>query len=118
MDQQYSHQDWKEIVFKKASSKLSIKPSRFSKPETPSSSSSKPAWKIERDVDGESGKPLNFVNRDDAQRIITGRVIKKLGQKDLAMNLNMPLKEIQEIESCKAVENKQVLSRIKRFLGV
>ncbi len=113
------HQDWKEVVFKKKQpDSVTSKPQSKASTETLSTSSSKPAWKIERDVDGDSGKPLAFVSKEDGQKIIAGRVAKKLRQKDLAMRLNMQPKEIQDIESGKAVENKIVLSRIKRFLGV
>ena len=115
------HQDWKEVVFKKPAVKLSGGSGSGSgkAPETQSTSSSKPAWKIERDVDAvDAGKPLAFVSKEDAQRIVAGRVAKKLCQKDLAMRLNMQPKDIQDIENGKAVENKQVISRIKRFLGV
>ena len=118
------HQDWQEIVFKKKTNAAAVKRDKNSScigkaSETISTLSSKPAWVIERDVDAvDTGKPLAFVSKDAAQRIIVGRIAKKLCQKDLARHMNMQPKEIQEIESGKAVENKQVISRIKRFLGV
>ena len=114
MDQQ---QDWKQVVFKKQTkSKDSRQPMVAA---TASTMSSKPAWKIEQMVDSdESKKPLDRVSKADAQRIVLGRCAMKLKQQDLATRLNMPIKELQEIEACKAVENKAVLSRIKRFLNV
>jgi ribosome-binding protein aMBF1 (putative translation factor) len=80
------------------------------------SASGKPAWKVEAQVDADVGKPVDYVPKDVAQSIVNGRVAMKLTQKDLAARLNMQLKEIQEIESGRAVYNKQVVGRIKRFL--
>ena len=83
------HQDWQEVVFKKTVGKGTTT-ARSASVETASSVSSKPAWKIEMDVDSETSKrPLELVNREDAQRIVRGRCDKKLTQKDLATKLNM-----------------------------
>jgi ribosome-binding protein aMBF1 (putative translation factor) len=114
------HQDWKEVVFKKPMGKTQIQTkTRTTGVETASSVSSKPAWKIEMDVDSETSKrPLELVTREDAQRIIRGRCDKKLTQRDLATKLNMQVGVIQDIETCKAVENKAVLGRIKRYLNI
>ncbi len=112
------HQDWQEVVFKKSLGKGTTT-ARSASVETASSVSSKPAWKIEMDVDSETSKrPLELVNREDAQRIVRGRCDKKLTQKDLATKLNMQVGVIQDIETCKAVENKAVIARIKRYLNI
>jgi ribosome-binding protein aMBF1 (putative translation factor) len=42
----------------------------------------------------------------------------KLTQKDLACKLNMQIKDIQDIESGKALENKMVLSKIRKMLNL
>lgn len=84
---------------------------------TMSTTSSKPAWKIEKMVDGETGKPLVFTSREDAQRIVAGRVSMRLSQKDLAIRLNMQLKDLQEIETCRAVDNRNTIDRILRYLA-
>lgn len=115
------HQDWETVTLKKKlpeAEKTIVHKTDAGQHATVSSTTNKPAWKIEQQVDGESGKPIVYVSRFDAQQIIGGRVAKKMTQKDLANRLNMQLKDIQDIESCKAVENKAILAKIKRFLGV
>ena len=118
------HQDWKQVVFKKTqlqedSTSRRLKKTLQSHAATASTTSSKPAWKIEQEIDSDlTKKPLERVSKTDAQRIILGRCAMKLKQQDLATKLNMKVQELREIENCTAVENKTVLSRIKRFLNV
>lgn len=116
----YNHQDWSTIVLKKKSSEPSeVKIVSKNDKQSISSVVNKPMWKLEKQIDNiDSGKPLTYVSRDDAQKIIAGRIAMKLTQKDLATKLNMQVKEIQDIENCKALENKLVLSKIKKILQV
>jgi len=114
----FEHQDWNTVVLKKKLAQPEKALVNKTSHATVSSATNKPAWKIEQQVDGESGKPIVYVSREDAQKIIGGRVGKKMTQKDLANRLNMQVKDIQDIETCKAVENKAVLAKIKRFLQV
>lgn len=111
-----AHQDWTTVVLKPKKTPTETQPVCKQGTCSISAATNKPAWKIEQQVDGDSGKPINFVSREDAKLIVSGRVAKKLSQKDLAARLNMQLKDLQDIESCKAVENKAVISKIKRFL--
>lgn len=114
-----NHQDWQTVVLnKKKDTNIEVTNYDKTRGVTVSSVANKPAWKLEQQVDSDVGKPLNFVSTSDANKIIQGRVAMKLSQKDLATRLNMQLKVIQDIESRKAVENKAVLSKIKRFLHV
>lgn len=117
------HQDWKTIILKNSNNKQDDRKSngtnRTATPTicTESTTSSKPAWKIEKMVDDpNSKKVILYVSKKDAQAIIKARVDVGLTQKQLAQQLNMNLKDLQDIEACKAVENKQVLSRIHTFL--
>ena len=105
------HQDWQQVVFRKP------KPSEriIEAPKTMSSTTGMAAYKIDNADYAEN--PLKQVSREDMQYIIQGRVNKKLTQKDLAKQLNIQLKDIQDIESGKAIENKQLLSKIKRHLN-
>lgn len=116
----HSHQDWETVILKKKKvddARENVTKTSVNKT-TISYATGKPAWKIEKEVDSETGKPLIYVSREDANNIIKGRIEMKLSQKDLANRLNMQFKYIQEIETCKAIENKQDLSRIKRFLKI
>lgn len=118
---EYSHQDWKTVVLrpkKEVEVKTVAKGAAGVSTSTVSTATGKPAWKIEEQVDSDVGKPIKLVSKEDASAIVKGRVEKKLTQKELAQKLNMQQKEIADIEAGKAVENKQVLSKIKRALGL
>jgi ribosome-binding protein aMBF1 (putative translation factor) len=105
-------QDWNQVVFHKNKPRPNV-----DRPSTMSEATGKPVWKVEKAIEnGEN--PIKYVSNDDAKKIIQGRVAAKLTQKQLAMKVNMQEKDIKEIESSKAVENKQVLSRIFRVLGI
>lgn len=115
----HQHQDWETVVFKKRQPpKTEIQPRNQTSSHHHTSSkptqtiSGKPAWKIEELADADSGKPVTYVSRQDAQKIIQGRVKAKLKQGELATRLNIPESEIKAIESCKAIENKKTISRI------
>lgn len=125
----YNHQDWSTVVLKKPQkaalaeekqkSAVPVQHANQAKNSVAHSASSKPAWKIEQQVDDETNKsPLDFVTSEVAKKIIQGRINMKLSQKDLANRLNMQEREIKDIETCKAVENKAILSKIKRFLNI
>jgi ribosome-binding protein aMBF1 (putative translation factor) len=113
------HQDWNVITFKKnkgPEKEIQAKSSVITA--TTSSTTNKPAWKIEQQVDGDNGKPLQYISKADSQLIIQGRIAMKLTQKDLACKLNIQIKDIQDIESGKALENKMVLSKIRKMLNL
>jgi ribosome-binding protein aMBF1 (putative translation factor) len=114
----YNHQDWTEVVLNKKTSQYMKETKKKTLPVVTSSVSNKPAWKIEQDVDGEVGKPLKYISVEDAHCIVNGRISKKLSQQALATQLNMKLREIQDIESRKAIENKAIIGKIKGFLSL
>lgn len=115
-----NHQNWETVVFKKASAKGGAeRPAQASTGAGATvTESGKPAWKIEKQVDSEAGKPLNFVSAETAKAIVGGRVAAKLTQKQLAARLNISEKEIKDIECGKAIENKALLSKIRRALNM
>jgi ribosome-binding protein aMBF1 (putative translation factor) len=126
----YQHQDWKPVILKKKTpvpqqkqQNQQQKPGgdsniNKSRQATMSAASAKPAWKIEEQVDSLERKPLDMVSKDIAKRIIQARTDAKLSQKELAIKANMTEREIRDIESAKAVENKAVLSKLKKILGI
>lgn len=126
------HQDWTPVVIRKPKTQVVEKSVRAT-PATSVGNTSKagvnrathsthntdiPAWKIEKQVDSDTGAPIKRVTTQDAQAIIKGRVAMKLSQTQLAQRLNMPERDIKDIESCKAVENKAVINKIKKFLNI
>ena len=58
------------------------------------------------------------VSLNTAKEIARARCEKKLTQKELALQLSLPVKIIQEYESGKAIPNGQVLNKIKKALDM
>lgn len=113
----YSHQDWKEVIMKRPKSETATVAVAKGPPAT-TAVGGKPAWKVEQQVDSDNGKPLNYVGTDTARSIVGGRTAAKLTQKQLAQRLNVPEKDIKDIEAGKALENRALLARIKRALNM
>ena len=116
----FSHQDWNTVVLrpkKPEQTKTTVTKSSIA-PVSISSATGKPAWKVEAQVDSETGKPVEYVPKDVAAAIVNGRVAMKLSQKDLAARVNMQLRDIQEIESGKALYNKAKIAKLKQFLRI
>jgi DNA-binding XRE family transcriptional regulator len=59
---------------------------------------------------------VTYVSSQDAQEIIKLRTSRGLTQDQLAVAINFPRQKINEIESRKAIENKNDLIKIKRYL--
>jgi putative transcription factor len=119
----YEHQDWNTVVLKKKKTDAEVKQERVKKHvgntgPTMSSTTNKPAWKIEKQVDDENSKPVTYVSKQDSSAIMKARLAMKLSQKDLAQRLNMQFKDIQDIENGKYLENKAIISKIKRVLHI
>ena len=122
------NQDWTPVIIRRPPTKEEIKEKQMQKAEgeTPKSYSTKanvtatgqPAWKIEAQIDGEDGKGLKRTPKEEAQKIVSARVAMKLSQAALAQRCNIQAKTIQEIESGKAFENRAILAKIKKTLGV
>lgn len=115
---QHHHQDWKVVVFKKSTphkeqskSKEASDARRIAQAnQTMSSTANRPAWKIEQMA--LEGERLPRVSKDDAQKITALRVKHKLTRAQLAQRVNMKENYISDIETCKAVENKQHIAKI------
>jgi ribosome-binding protein aMBF1 (putative translation factor) len=108
-------QDWDVVTFKKKENQVIKNKQAVT---STSSVTNKPLWKIEAQIDSDSGKPLQYISTIDSQMVIQGRIAMKLTQKDLACRLNIQTKDIQEIESGKALENKLILSKIKKIFNI
>lgn len=109
----YHHQDWTTVVLNQ---KNQQKQSQHVKAPaaTVSTTTNKPAWKIEQQVDSDKGKPIQFISKQDSDMLKNLRIALKLTQSELATRLNSKVKDIQDIEACKAVENKAVIASMKR----
>lgn len=114
------HQDWDVVVFKKrqqqdedGSSKEARRLAQAS--QTRSSTTNRPAWKIESMVD--NAERLPRVSKTDAQAIAALRVKHKLTRAQLAQRVRMKESAIADIETGKALENKQHIRMILRALS-
>ena len=118
----YAHQDWRTVLLKAGSggtpSGGTLRPaSRSQAPATMSSATGTPAWKVEQRADADDGKPISLVSREDARHITNRRIALKMSQRDLALRINVDVKEVQAIEACRAVENRALLAKIRKALG-
>ena len=58
------------------------------------------------------------IDKDTARILQQGRCEKRLTQKQLSQQMNIPLKMIQDIENGKAHKNRALWQRMAKFLGV
>lgn len=123
-----AHQDWQTVVFKK-------KPQRYGNTEQDINRARRQDAHIETQKRNTGGSGNNSINTrkveaenenfhhkkvpsDVAKGIERSRIAKKLSQEALAKALNMQTRDINEIERGQAIYNGQVLSKVKRYLGM
>jgi ribosome-binding protein aMBF1 (putative translation factor) len=112
------HQDWKPVVFnKKPDTKK--KTASNSVPVTHLNSNNKYEGSGKKivDDDGDVTKPAT-VGTAIGRQIAQARALKKISQKDLANQMNLPVQTIQTNENGKAVRNNALLARFEKVLGV
>jgi ribosome-binding protein aMBF1 (putative translation factor) len=61
---------------------------------------------------------IDIIDKKTARILQQGRTAKKLTQKQLSHQLQIPIKVIQEIENGKAQKNRALWQKIARFLNV
>lgn len=112
----YSHQDWNVVKFHTSKPKPTgeVRTKQFNQ---------KPGSGLEKDIytsateDAPVLKALPKLSSDDRQTMIKARCDKKMSQKDLANSINTNIKIIQDLESGKVIDDKQILQKINRQLG-
>jgi ribosome-binding protein aMBF1 (putative translation factor) len=109
------NQDWTTVVFGKSTAQ-----NRTANTEQQRNLSKQTAEqaKVKRlDATTEPAK-IAQLPRDISTQLIAARVAKKLSQKDLATQMNIPNKTVQEIENHRYKNDMQLAQRIARKLGV
>ena len=101
------HQDWKTIIVKKK------REEKVSKPKINNEQQKLNSIEKKAENDDLKHKTITLELRQNIQK---ARCLKKLTQKQLANNINLPLPVISEIESGKAIYNHQHIIKIKRYL--
>lgn len=113
-------QDWTPVKFSGNKEQKTAKQAAVARSITshtanlPISASGKPAWKLEKEID--DGNAPKKITIEDKQRIIELRNKAKLTREQLAKQLNLQKQIIDEIETGKAIENKQQIGKITRHL--
>lgn len=118
-------QDWTPVVLRSKAAKDEQKRNQarattIKNAQITFSANNTPAWKLEQKIDSDNGvlgPILVKVSTQDAHKIIQLRTTVKMSRADLAKALNLPRQLIDEIETCKALENKQQLNKIISFLN-
>lgn len=112
-------QDWKPVVFTKYQGKQVEKKSVTSVAPKPKNAlqSSNPSVNIKK-IENDEDYEIKYVSKEVARKIIAGRVAKKWTREQLAGAMSLPIATIKNIELCEEIENKQLLQRIARKLGI
>ena len=113
------HQDWKQVVLRKPTSKQTSSgtPTKVPVSAVNSNKGFNGTGKKIADDDGEVMK-VPTVGMGIGKQIAQARTAKKLSQKQLATQMNLPLQVVQLNENGKAVRNNALLSKFERDLGV
>ena len=111
------HQDWKPVVFKKNPTKKSgTTSSKVAVASTNSNKGFNGTGKKIADDDGDI-KKVPTVGIGIGKQIAQARTAKKLSQKQLATQMNLPLQTVQLNENGKAIRNNGLLAKFERALG-
>ena len=101
------HQDWKTVVLRKKQE------DKISKPNISNQQQKVNSIEKKEENDELKHKQISLELRQNIQK---ARCLKKLTQKQLANNINLPLQVVSEIESGKSIYNHQHINKIKRYL--
>ena len=122
-----SEQDWTPVVLK-------TKPQTLAQAQRTNATETKqkphnhnhqtPTKSLEKDLhtdptqEAPALKPLPRLSQEEKLKLTKARTDKHLTQAQLAQQVNVPASVIAGIEAGKVIENKEVLTRIGRVLGV
>ena len=110
-----SHQDWRPVVISGGNVRA---PKYKNKITTYKNKGQEKSSKNKKLDEATSSAKIEKVPKKIAQQLIAGRNAKKWKQKELAANMSLPVKTIQDVESCKAKYNKQLVQKMARKLGI
>jgi len=105
------HQDWDSIILNNKSTKPKLNEDGTKKKEFVKSTGTKLEEKVEKGILTHKKMDLSFGK--DLQKF---RLSRGFTQKDLATKLNIPVKDINEIEAGKAKHNGPLMGKIKRLM--
>ena len=108
-------QDWSPMVLSKSGQQRRAENTEQQRNMSKQSSSDANAKKLDKAT--EAGK-IEMLPRGISSQLLAGRVAKKMSQKDLATQLNIPVKIIQEIETHKYKRDMALAQRMAKKLGI
>lgn len=108
-------QDWSPMVLSKSGQQRRAENTEQQRNMSKQSSSDANAKKLDKAT--EAGK-IEMLPRGISAQLLAGRVAKKMSQKDLATQLNIPVKIIQEIEAHKYKRDMALAQRMAKKLGI
>lgn len=108
-------QDWSPMVLSKSGQQRRAENTEQQRNMSKQSSSDANAKKLDKAT--EAGK-IEMLPRSISGQLLAGRVGKKMSQKDLATQLNIPVKTIQEIEAHKYKRDMALAQRMAKKLGI
>tara|TARA_Y100000813_G_C23995517_1_gene273287 strand:+ start:273 stop:641 length:369 start_codon:yes stop_codon:yes gene_type:complete len=108
-------QDWSPMVLSKSGQQRRAENTEQQRNMSKQSSSDANAKKLDKAT--EAGK-IEMLPRGISTQLLAGRVAKKMSQKDLATQLNIPVKTIQEIETHKYKRDMALAQRMAKKLGI
>lgn len=118
------HQDWAPVVFTKKPNPKDPNAKKETKVKDKTHNERAKLNKLEKDIysDPTSEAPelakLNILSPEMRQTLIQARVSKKLNQVQLANQVNVRPNIIQDLETGKVVQDKNILQKIKKVLNV
>ena len=110
-----ANQDWTPVVLNKSGQHKRNENKEQQRNMSKQSSSDAKAKKLDQAT--EPGK-IEMLPRSISSQLLAGRVAKKMTQKDLATQLNIPVKAIQEIEAHKYKRDMALAQRVAKKLGI
>ena len=107
-------QDWTPVVFSKSTSQARAANTEHQRN---MSKQTKEQASVKRLDAATEPEKIALIPRNISVQLVAGRVAKKMSQKDVANQMNIPIKTIQDIENGRYKNDMQLAQRIARKLG-
>lgn len=109
-----ANQDWTPVVFSKSTSQARAANTEHQRN---MSKQTKEQASVKRLDAATEPEKIALIPRNISVQLVAGRVAKKMSQKDVANQMNIPIKTIQDIENGRYKNDMQLAQRIARKLG-
>ena len=107
-------QDWTPVVFSKSTSQARAANTEHQRNMSKQTKEQASAKRLDAATEPEK---IALIPRNISVQLVACRVAKKMSQKDLANQMNIPIKTIQDIENGRYKNDMQLAQRIARKLG-